>query len=477
MANPASRPAETAAESDRIGFFGKVPSHGDFISDGLERELIGTFDDWMRSGLHACADLFSGRWSEIFASSPPIRFIIERGIWGNCAYAGVLVPSADRVGRKYPLAIIAQLNSFRKHPRTLYLDDTWFMAAEALAETSMTGDFDMSRFNASVKKLRLPKPREEDDDAADMVRGRVPTSLWWHIDPVSRRARGLKFDGKPKASDFLRLFSDMAGNGAGKGASKDDDDGSTPAQAPESAKQKTPPIAAPSPVLSSEQSPSVIYSYATHPGTRLSLNADSLFVSQTPALFAIADGQGDTHSAVEAARLVTNILAETPDAENPEVMAQQIRGKLGTVNSLLLSRQAMGADGRPMASVVIASIVGRRLSVLWSGDARAYLLKNGTMHPLSRDHVVVGMKRQLSQCVGLSQQFRPDIAGEDWGSQDRLLLCSYPLVQILKERAIAEIIGNTPIKDCASALIQEALIEDTRENVSAIVIGNRLEQG
>ncbi len=466
MANQASRPAETAAESDRIGFFGKVPSHGDFISDGLERELIGTFDNWMRSGLHACADTFAGRWSEIFASSPPIRFIIESGIWGNSAYAGVLVPSADRVGRKYPLAIVAQLNNFRKHPRTLYLDDTWFMAAEALAETSMTGDFDMSRFNASVKKLRPPKPREE-DDAPEMVRNRVPTSLWWRIDPVNRRARGLKFDGKPKASDFLRLFSDMAGKG--------DEEGSAPAQAPESARQKTPPTISPAP--STEQPTPVIYSYATHPGTRLSLNADSLFVSQTPALFAIADGQGDTHSAVEAARLVTNILAETPDAENPEVMAQQIRGKLGTVNSLLLSRQAMGADGRPMASVVIASIIGRRLSVLWSGDARAYLLKNGTMHQLSRDHVVVGMKKQLSQCVGLSQQFRPDIVGEEWISQDRLLLCSYPLVQILKERAIAEIVGNTPIKDCASALIQEALIDDARENVSAIVIGNRLEQG
>lgn len=300
-----------------------------------------------------------------------------------------------------------------------------------------------------------------------MVRNRVPTSLWWHIDPISRRARGLKFDGKPKASDFLRLFSDMTGKG--------DEDGSAPAQAPESARQKPPPVISPTP--STEQPTPVIYSYATHPGTRLSLNADSLFVSQTPALFAIADGQGDTHSAVEAARLVTNILAETPDAENPEVMAQQIRGKLGTVNSLLLSRQAMGADGRPMASVIIASIFGRRLSVLWSGDARAYLLKNGTMHQLSRDHVVVGMKKQLSQCVGLSQQFRPDIVGEEWSSQDRLLLCSYPLVQILKERAIAEIVGNTPIKDCASALIQEALIEDARENVSAIVIGNRLEQG
>lgn len=470
MADQASRSTQTATESDRIGFFGKVPSHGDFISDGLERELIGTFDGWMRSGMHACADLFTGRWPKIFSSSPPIRFIVEHGIWGNCAYVGVLVPSADRVGRKYPLAIIAQLNGFREHPRSLYLDDTWFMAAEALAETSMTGDFDISRFITSIKKLRLPKPREE-EDVPEMVRGRIPTSLWWYIDPVSRRARGLKFDGKPKASDFLRLFSDMPGKG--------DADHSAPApiSAPAQAKTKQQmPPAVPAPPPAAEQPSSVTYSYATHPGTRLSLNADALFVSQTPSLFAIADGQGDSHSAAEAARLATNILAETPDAETPEMMAQQIRGKLGTINSLLLSRQTTGADVRPMASVVIASIISHRLSVLWSGDARAYLLKNGTMHQLSRDHVVVGMKKQLSQCVGLSQQFRPDIVFEEWGLQDRVLLCSYPLVQILRERAIAEIVFNTPIKDCANALVQEALIENARENISAIVIGNRRER-
>lgn len=469
MADQASRSTQAAAESDRVGFFGKVPSHGDFISDGLERELIGTFDDWTRSGMHACADMFAGRWPKIFSSSPPIRFIIERGIWGNCAYAGVIVPSADRVGRKYPLAIIAQLNSFRKHPRALYLDDTWFMAAEALAETSMTADFDMSRFNASIKKLRLPNPREE-NDAPEMGRNRTPASIWWHIDPASRRPRGVKFDGKPKASDFLRLFSDMTVKGDG--------DGSKPEPAPtiaqERTEQETPSV--PAPAALAEQPSPIIYSYATHPGTRLSLNADALFVSQTPYLFAVADGQGDTYSAAEAARLATNILAETPDARNPEMMAQQIRGKLGTVNSLLLSRQITGADGRPMASVVIASIIGRRLSVLWSGDARAYLLKNGTMHPLSRDHVVVGMTRQLSQCVGLSQQFRPDIVFEDWGLQDRVLLCSYPLVQILRERAIAEIVFNTSVKDCANALVQEALIENACENISAIVIGNRREQ-
>ena len=55
MAKPVYREAAAAPESDRIGFFGKVPSHGDFISDGFDRDLLGKIDEWLRAGLHACA--------------------------------------------------------------------------------------------------------------------------------------------------------------------------------------------------------------------------------------------------------------------------------------------------------------------------------------------------------------------------------------------------------------------------------------
>ena len=94
------------------------------------------------------------------------------------------------------------------------------------------------------------------------------------------------------------------------------------------------------------------------------------------------------------------------------------------------------------------------------------------MHPLTRDHVIVGMKRTLAQYIGHSQQFRPDIIRENWGWSDKLLLCSFPLVQQLKERVVAELLSETKIEDCAEALIQEALIETARDNISAIVIGH-----
>ncbi|UHS59428.1 type VI secretion system-associated protein TagF [Agrobacterium vaccinii] len=474
MATPVTKPVKAAVETDRIGFYGKIPSHGDFISEGMDRELIASLDAWIRTGMHACADIFAGRWDSIFTTCPPMRFIIERGIWGRSAYVGVLLPSKDRVGRKYPLVILAQMVDFRQHPRTLYLDDTWFMAAEALAETSMTFDFDMARFTTSIKRLRMPKPRDDDEDTGFSKPSAQPTSLWWYIDATSRRPRGFKFEGKPAAADFVRLFKEKT-NG--------EDEASAPPQpkpVPKPVAAEPKPVVAPvrdlapEPIASAPAS--VIYSYATHPGTRLTVNADALFVSKEPALFAIADGLGDAGAAVEAARLTTNALKDMDNSDHVDFLTQDIKGKLGTVNSLLLSRQIQEGAVRPMASVVVASIIGTTLTVLWSGDARAYLLRDGTMHLLSRDHVIVGMKKQLSQCVGHSQQFRPSVTAQEWGKDDRLLLCSYPLMQALKERVISEILHDTPIADCANALMQEALIENVRENISAVVIGNRLER-
>lgn len=473
MADPTINPVKTAVESDRIGFYGKIPSHGDFVSEGLDRELLGTLDNWLQSGMHACADVFADRWSAVFSTSPPLRFIIERGIWGRSAYAGVLLPSKDRVGRKYPLVILAQLSDFRQHPRTLYLDDTWFMAAEALAETSVTSDFEMSRFTGSIKRLRMPKPRGEEDELHVAVGS--PTSLWWYIDAASRRPRGMKFEGKPAAADFVKLFRDQtepekpASREKPKTAPRATDNENDQKTPSEKQVAETPPKIA-KPVAQA----SLIYSYATHAGTRLSSNADALFVSKAPALFAIADGVGDATSAVEAARLTTNALKEIGDSDKAETIMQDIKGKLGTVNSLLFSRQFATEQSRPMASVVAASIVGETMAVIWSGDARAYLLRDGTMHPLTRDHVSVGMKKQLSQCVGISQQFRPSAMTDQWGGDDRLLLCSYPLLQALQERVVAEILRDTPINDCANALMQEALIENARDNISAIVIGSRV---
>jgi type VI secretion system protein ImpM len=81
------------------GFFGKIPATGDFVAANLPRTFIDRWDRWMSMELRARPDegeLDPRAW----------RFIIQAGIFVDQPCSGVWRMSEDRVGRRYPFAIV-----------------------------------------------------------------------------------------------------------------------------------------------------------------------------------------------------------------------------------------------------------------------------------------------------------------------------------------------------------------------------------
>ncbi|WP_292632772.1 type VI secretion system-associated protein TagF [Mesorhizobium sp.] len=81
------------------GFFGKIPATGDFVAANLPRTFIDRWDRWMSMELLARPDegeLDSRVW----------RFTMPAAIFGEQPCAGVWRMSEDRVGRRYPFAIV-----------------------------------------------------------------------------------------------------------------------------------------------------------------------------------------------------------------------------------------------------------------------------------------------------------------------------------------------------------------------------------
>ena len=92
------------------------------------------------------------------------------------------------------------------------------------------------------------------------------------------------------------------------------------------------------------------------------------------------------------------------------------------------------------------------------------------MRCLTRDHLEIGMMRRLVRFVGAEQQFIPEVTNLAVQVNDRFVLCSSGLLQALGERTIANILLDETADGAADALIQEALISNARNNISAIVI-------
>src|SRR5215470_14234575 len=92
-----------------VGFYGKLPSHGDFISRSVADAFIDRWDAWLQAGMAQSRQDLGNDWLDLFLTSPVWRFALERGVIGGNAFAGILLPSVDRVGRYFPLTVVAEL--------------------------------------------------------------------------------------------------------------------------------------------------------------------------------------------------------------------------------------------------------------------------------------------------------------------------------------------------------------------------------
>lgn len=140
---------------DSPGFYGKVPSHGDFVTRRLTAEFTAPWDQWLQGSLAASRAELGEGWLEHYLTSPLWRFVLSPGIAGQRVWAGVLMPSVDRVGRYFPLTLACPLPAGINAPAVLAASD-WFAAAESLALTALTDPFSLETFDGQVQALGIP---------------------------------------------------------------------------------------------------------------------------------------------------------------------------------------------------------------------------------------------------------------------------------------------------------------------------------
>lgn len=138
----------------RPGWYGKLPVRGDFVSRNLPPTFLNPWDSWLQTALACSRQQLGQDWLACYLTSPLWRFALSSGACGPDAYAGVLMPSVDRVGRYYPLVIAAPLPD---HHNLLDLTTAdWFAQAEEVALAGLDEHLDLEDFAARVQALDLP---------------------------------------------------------------------------------------------------------------------------------------------------------------------------------------------------------------------------------------------------------------------------------------------------------------------------------
>ncbi len=141
-------------DSEMTGFFGKIPSHGDFIDRGLSAGFKDKWDDWLQHSLAASKAVIGDDWLNIYLTSPVWRFVLSAGICGPEAWAGVMLPSVDRVGRYFPLTIAKSLPADIVPIQLLIAGADWFDGAEGLGLQALEHEtIDANILETKLKEL------------------------------------------------------------------------------------------------------------------------------------------------------------------------------------------------------------------------------------------------------------------------------------------------------------------------------------
>jgi type VI secretion system protein ImpM len=137
------------------GFYGKLPSLGDFVSRRLPAELVQPWDLWLRESLASSRAQLEDAWLETYLTSPLWRFVLTPGVAGRTGWAGVLMPSVDRVGRYFPLTLACPLQTGIDPLRVLAAPD-WFERSEAVMLAGLEEDRSVEDFDALIQDLGVP---------------------------------------------------------------------------------------------------------------------------------------------------------------------------------------------------------------------------------------------------------------------------------------------------------------------------------
>lgn len=213
-------------------------------------------------------------------------------------------------------------------------------------------------------------------------------------------------------------------------------------------------------------------------------NEDSLIV--VPPLFAVADGMGG-HEAGEVASELTIKTLEELAPNHPDAQALERAVEAANLNVLRAPSDGIGREG--MGTTLTAAMVeGERLLIAQVGDSRAYLLHEGELQQLTRDHslmmdlIEAGQitpeqarvhpnRSVITRAIGSDPNMKPDIYELNIASGDRLLLCSDGLSTMLEDDEIQSVMRHTPDpQQCASNLVDAALQAGGYDNVTVVVV-------
>src|SRR6202142_4051974 len=244
--------------------------------------------------------------------------------------------------------------------------------------------------------------------------------------------------------------------------------------------------------------PSIEYAERSDPGRdpEKQVNEDACGYRKTRFghLCVVCDGMGGHAAGREAAELALATIFEAFDRASDETPpAQLLRSAIEEASQQVhFMRTSEVAVGRPGSTVVAVLLHALGAEIAHVGDSRAYLVHEGQIFRMTRDHSIVQelvdrglltpqqathhpeanrITRALGMAPDVNVEMRPQPVHQVTG--DAFVLCTDGLCDLVEDHEILEIVGGEPAGQAVGKLVDLANARGGHDNITVVVLRAR----
>ena len=218
-------------------------------------------------------------------------------------------------------------------------------------------------------------------------------------------------------------------------------------------------------------------------------NEDSYLLLEP--LFAVADGMGGHLGGEVASNLALETIRDAFTAGEGSLVDQ-----VTSANRVVFERSQSDREVRGMGTTLTAALVeGAQVRLVHVGDSRCYLLRDGDLHMLTKDHTVVAKmveegeitaaeaenhphRNIVTRVLGVESSVEVDEGILDLKDGDRLLLCSDGLTGMVSHGTIESVLRDEADPQRAvERLVRDANDAGGVDNITAVLLDFHGDEG
>lgn len=209
----------------------------------------------------------------------------------------------------------------------------------------------------------------------------------------------------------------------------------------------------------------------------------------------VCDGMGGHRSGEIASRVVMDHVLSCfdiiPPFATPEELKKWLQETIVECDQIVKRMAMQNVEHQGMGTtIVVAIFMDNKLYISHVGDSRAYILKDGQLKQITKDHTLVNelvdrgaitpesaehhvQKNVLTQAIGAPAELKPSLIEMDF-EDGLLMLCSDGLYNCLDNETIKEILlKDTKVVEKVIELIDQANENGGSDNIGVAIIDNQ----